>query len=191
MTTSARIFCSISLAIVSGSLYSQQFDMEGYQRELNECVSLPTLEQAQVCQKNLFEKYVKHNASEQPTAREVGDRSVLVYRCNIPAFGNTDLGSRINVWGSMQEYDRFYVASSTNDSVYYRVKSFGKPKRGNFSLNFPDGRHITIAENGWATTSEDKVYNKNSLYGEVSSEKNLPAGECKLAAASNPISREF
>ncbi len=91
----------------------------------------------------------------------------------------------------MDGSNRYYVVSSNDSNVYYPVEGFGRPRRGNFSLNFQDGRHITIAENGWTTTSEDKIHNKNSLYGEVSSEKNLPSGECKLADAKKPISRMF
>lgn len=171
------LMIAVAFIMLSNVSQAQQFNMEQYLAELNECVSLPTVEEAQACHKILQEKYVPRSIDENASDHDRGEEAALVFRCNIPALSNKELGSRVSVWKS-KDRERYYVASDTSQNIFYQVKGFGTPGSGDFSLNFVDGRHITIASNGWTTTSEDEVRNKNSLYGAKSSVKNVPTGEC-------------
>ncbi|MFV0931030.1 hypothetical protein [Pseudomonas jessenii] len=174
----APLFIAL-LSEVSGA--QQKFDQEQYLRELNECINNPnaSVAEASECQQALFEKYKKMAEGQKGERGEQADKKNLIYRCNIPALGGSALGSRIEVWASKSSKGRYYVTSQGGGGTTYSANGFGTPRSGDFSLNFDNGTHITIAENGWTTTSKDKVYNKNSLYGEVSEKNNKPSGECR------------
>ncbi len=45
---------------------------------------------------------------------------------------------------------------------------------------FPNGMSMTIASNGWTTTSQNQIHNENSLYGQVSAKPNSEAGQCRM-----------
>lgn len=114
---------------------------------------------------------------EQKQSVGNGVSAKLLYRCLFEALQGHEVTGWFSVWET-ERRGRYIVAAEPKKSPAIWAKGFGTPKRGNFSLTLSDKVVITIADNGWGTTSLDRIVNKNSLYGEVSPEKNKAGGGC-------------
>lgn len=105
--------------------------------------------------------------------------AVPIYNCVIPAFSES-VGRELAVYKSTSKPLRYYVVSENDYELLLRAKGYGTPNKGSFSVSLSNGAKFTIASNGWTTTNQDKIHNKNSLYGEVSAEPNTQAGNCEF-----------
>lgn len=143
------------------------------------------------CINALMARTTSKPPEERPASRPQpvdGRKFVDLYHCRIPALAHSRLGSEITIWSSIDK-KRYAATPSSNENQIHALKGFGTPGKGNVSFTFSDGARITIAQNGWTTTSLDKVHNKNSLYGPVSPAKNDPAGQCSRVTGPNAVVR--
>jgi hypothetical protein len=76
---------------------------------------------------------------------------------------------------------RYFAVPARDQTSLFPLKALGTPGKGNVGFTFPSGISMTIASNGWTTTSQDQIHNENSLYGQVSAKPNSEAGQCRMA----------
>ncbi|TAM86331.1 MAG: hypothetical protein EPN41_10170 [Candidimonas sp.] len=122
------------------------------------------------------------NPPASPARIANGNQRVAVYHCNIPALHDSRLGAQITIW-RVGDTKRYFVSPRGDSSRAYAVRHTGTPGRGNVGFILEGGASLTVTPSGWVTTSLDETHNKNSLYGPVSSARNLPRGQCSLQRA--------
>ncbi|EXF96300.1 hypothetical protein HK44_020840 [Pseudomonas fluorescens HK44] len=115
------------------------------------------------------------------TSAQKGVQATLLYRCAFKALAHYRTKERFSIWGTPKK-GQYLVAVEPDKSPVIAAKGFGTPAYGNFSLTFSDKVTITVTEDGWSTTSLDRIENKNSLYGEVSSKDSKAGGGCVYVA---------
>lgn len=116
-------------------------------------------------------------AKNERTEPSPKGKAILVFRCTFAALENYKTSGWFSIWRTDKK-NQYLVAKEPNKDTVIPARGFGTPNKGNFSITFKDNVRITIADNGWGTTSLDRVENKNSLYGPVSEKQNKPAGGC-------------
>lgn len=157
---------------------------EFYSRELTKCYSLPK-PQYEACEARVTEQGRQILNSSKQTKSAT---ATLLYRCNIPALAPATITSSFSIWRLAADQlawksskTSHFAVPASNETHLFPIQTFGNPAKGNASYTFQSGVSISIAPNGWATTSLDQVHNKNSLYGEVSPKSNARSGNCQRA----------
>jgi len=197
MKTVACITVLLTAFGLAANAWAERLSREQINAEVQKCTdklnstAANSGEDYKQCINALMARTTSKPPEERPVSRPQpvdGRKFVDLYRCRIPALARSRLGSEITIWGSIDK-KRYAATPSTDENQIHAVKGFGTPGKGNVSFTFSDGARITIAQNGWTTTSLDKVHNKNSLYGPVSPAKNDPAGQCSRVTGPNAVVR--
>ncbi len=199
MKTAACITVLLTAFGFAANVCAERLTREQINAEVQKCTeklnssTASSGEDYKQCINALMARTTSKPPEERPASRPQpvdGRKFVDLYHCRIPALARSRLGSEITIWGSIDK-KRYAAAPSADERQAYAVKGFGTPGKGNVSFTFNDGTRITIAQNGWTTTSLDKVHNKNSLYGPVSPAKNDQAGQCSRVNGSSAVAKEI
>ncbi|QCS64777.1 hypothetical protein EC609_21265 [Achromobacter denitrificans] len=185
-TIVAASLCVLSQAALARPTQEQMDRVRAFnEKELPKCYALPEA-QAKACVDEVIRKgtqMLQSPASQPGPAKEASTGkavpATLVYECNVPAFAQSSMTSSLAIWRDANA--RYFAVSSRDPATLYPLKAQGTPGKGNAGFTFPGGASMTVAANGWTTTSQDQIHNKNSLYGKVSAKPNTEPGQCRLS----------